>query len=68
MLAQQPSGTVTVRAARVLDGRGAALQNAIVEIAGGRIVSVDQRPGPVTYDLGTATLMPGMIDMHVHIG
>lgn len=68
LLAQQPSGTVTVRAARVLDGKGAALQNAVVEIAGGRIVRVDQRSGPVTYDLGTATLLPGMIDTHVHIG
>ena len=68
VLAQQPSGTVTVRAARVLDGRGATLQNAVIEIAGGRIVRVDQRSGPVTYDLGTATLLPGMIDTHVHIG
>ena len=68
VLAQQPSGTVTVRAARVLDGRGATLQNAVIEIAGGRIVRVDQRAGPVTYDLGTATLLPGMIDTHVHIG
>ena len=68
VLAQQPSGTVTVRAARVLDGRGATLQNAVIEIAGGRIVRVDQRSGPVTHDLGTATLLPGMIDTHVHIG
>jgi imidazolonepropionase-like amidohydrolase len=68
MRGQQPSDTVTVRAARVLDGRGATLQDAVVEIAGGRIVRVGQRPGPVTYDLGTATLMPGMIDTHVHIG
>ena len=60
VLAQQPSGTVTVRATRVLVGRGATLQNAGVEIAGGRIVRVDQRSGPVTYDLGTATLLPGM--------
>jgi len=68
VLAQQTSGTVTVRAARVLDGKGATLQNAVVEIAGGRVVRVDQRSGPVTYDLGTATLLPGMIDTHVHIG
>ena len=68
VLAQQTSGTVTVRAARVLDGKGATLQNAVVEIAGGRIVRVDQRSGPVTYDLGTATLLPGMIDTHGHIG
>jgi len=68
VIAQQPMGAVTVRAARVLDGRGGTRQNAVVEIAGGRIVRVDERPGPVTYDLGTATLLPGMIDTHVHIG
>ncbi len=68
MLAQQPPGTVTVRAARVLDGRGGTLQNAVVEISGGRIIRVDQRTGPVTVDLGAATLLPGMIDTHVHIG
>jgi imidazolonepropionase-like amidohydrolase len=68
VIAQQTSGTVTVRAARVLDGRGGTRQNAVVEIAGGRIVRIDERTGPVTYDLGNATLLPGMIDTHVHIG
>jgi imidazolonepropionase-like amidohydrolase len=67
-IAQQPSSTVTVRAARVLDGRGGTRQNAVVEIAGGRIVRIDERSGPVTYDLGTGTLLPGMVDTHVHIG
>lgn len=68
VIAQQPAGAVTVRAARVLDGRGGTRQNAVVEIAGGRIVTIDERTGPVTYDLGNATLLPGMIDTHVHIG
>ncbi len=60
--------TVTIRAARVLDGKGGSLQNATVEVKGGAIVKVDQRTGPVTYDLGNVTLLPGMIDTHVHIG
>lgn len=64
----QTRATVTVRAARVLDGRGTVLRDATVEIAEGKIVRVDQRAGPVTYDLGNATLLPGMIDVHVHIG
>ena len=68
LIGQQPAGTVTVRAARVLDGRGGTRQNAVVEIAAGRIVTIDERTGPVTYDLGNATLLPGMIDTHVHIG
>ena len=44
------------------------LTNATVEIQGSKITKVDQRTGPVTYDLGNVTMMPGMIDVHVHIG
>ena len=51
---------ITVRAARVVDGKGAVLQNSTVEIRDGKIVTVDQRQGTVTYDLGDVTLMPGM--------
>ena len=68
VLAQPSSTTITVRAARVLDGKGGTVQNAVVEIAGGKVVRVDQRTGPVTYDLGAATVLPGMIDTHTHIG
>lgn len=66
--AQSPPDVLTVRAARVLDGRGAQLPNATVEIRGNTIAAVDQRTGPATYDLGDVTLMPGLIDVHVHIG
>jgi imidazolonepropionase-like amidohydrolase len=59
--------TITIRAARVLDGRGKTLTNGVVEIRGAKIVKVDQRRGAVTHDLGDVTLMPGMIDVHVHI-
>ena len=59
---------MTVRAARVLDGKGGSLANATVEVRGGKIVAIDQRTGPVTQDLGDVTLMPGLIDVHVHIG
>jgi imidazolonepropionase-like amidohydrolase len=60
--------TITIRAARVLDGKGGSTNNATVEVRGNTIVKVDQRTGPVTYDLGNVTLLPGMIDVHVHIG
>jgi imidazolonepropionase-like amidohydrolase len=52
----------------VLDGKGGQLTNATVEIRGSTIAAVDQRTGPVTYDLGDVTLLPGLIDVHVHIG
>ncbi len=58
---------ITIRAARVLDGKGAVLTNGVVEITGSKITAVDTRDGPVTYDLGDATLLPGMIDVHVHL-
>ena len=62
-----PSDTVTIRAARLLDGKGGSRTNAVIEIRGSKITAIDQRKGPVTYDLGDVTLMPGMIDVHVHI-
>jgi imidazolonepropionase-like amidohydrolase len=65
---QQPSSSaITIRAARVLDGRGKTITNGVVEVQGTKIVKIDQRSGPVTYDLGDATLLPGMIDVHTHI-
>jgi imidazolonepropionase-like amidohydrolase len=64
--AQSPS--ITLRAAHVIDGAGADLANGVVEVKDGKIVKMDRRAGPVTYDLGQATLMPGLIDVHVHIG
>ena len=60
--------SVTIRAARIIDGIGKVLTNAVVEVKGDTIAAVDQRSGPVTYDLGNVTLLPGMIDTHVHIG
>ena len=62
------SQSVTIRGARVIDGAGNALTNAVVEVKGETIAAVDQRSGAVTYDLGNVTLLPGMIDTHVHIG
>jgi imidazolonepropionase-like amidohydrolase len=58
---------ITIRAAHVFDGKGALIDNGVVEVRGSKIIAVDQREGPVTYDLGDATLLPGMIDVHVHL-
>jgi len=63
----QGTQSVTVRAARVLDGRGGTLANGVVEIRDATIIAIDQRTGPVTHDLGDVTLMPGMVDVHVHM-
>jgi len=54
---QAQEQTITIRAARVLDGKGGSTNNATVEVRGNTIVKVDQRTGPVTYDLGNVTLL-----------
>jgi imidazolonepropionase-like amidohydrolase len=63
------AGPVTIHALRVLDGRGANLGEATVTVENGKISRVEKgaASGPVTYDLGDATLMPGLIDVHVHL-
>jgi imidazolonepropionase-like amidohydrolase len=58
---------VTIRAAHLLNGTGNTLDNGVIEVQGSKILAIDQRTGPVTYDLGDATLLPGMIDVHVHL-
>src|SRR5438132_9999968 len=60
-------GPITIRAARVLDGRGGSLQNSVIEVQGSKITAIDQRTGGVTYDLGDVTVLPGMMDVHVHL-
>jgi imidazolonepropionase-like amidohydrolase len=59
----------TIRAARAIDGRGNLIQPALITIQGGRITAVSAAAGdtPPTYDLGDVTLLPGLIDVHVHL-
>src|ERR1051325_252050 len=68
------SGTTVLRAARVIDGSGAApIANGVVVVTDDRIVAVGSPTsvtipvGAKTIDLGNATLMPGFIDAHVHL-
>ena len=64
--------TVTViRAARVLDGRGQSIINGDVVVQDGKIVRVGARAGVPAgarlIDLGSRTLLPGLIDGHSHL-
>jgi len=66
-----PAVTV-VRAARMIDGRGGApVSPAVVVVRGDRIESVGGSgaapPGARAIDLGSATLLPGLIDLHTHL-
>ncbi len=63
-------GPLVLRAARVLDGRGAVLTGVDVVVDSGRIVRLAPRgPAPAgarVVDLGDRTLLPGLIDVHTH--
>ena len=67
----RPSDSVkTIHAARMIDGRGHLTHDAWVDVRGGRITRVYSKPASrqrATWELGDVTLMPGLIDAHVHI-
>ncbi len=71
-LAQTDSDATYLRAARLLDVEaGAYVDDVLVEVADGRIVSVGPAPTSLpagTVDLGDRTVLPGLIDVHTHLG
>jgi imidazolonepropionase-like amidohydrolase len=60
-------GPITIHAARLFDGKGTVIPNGVIVVQGTKITAIDSRPGPYTYELGDATVLPGMIDVHVHL-
>jgi imidazolonepropionase-like amidohydrolase len=74
LLAQTPvpPAVLVVRAARLIDGRGGApLAPAVVIVRGDRIDAVGANlstpAGARVIDLGAATIVPGLIDLHTHL-
>jgi imidazolonepropionase-like amidohydrolase len=63
--------TILVRAARLIDGRGGPpIGNGAVLIRGDRIERVGPADGvkaDEVIDLGNATILPGLIDLHTHL-
>jgi imidazolonepropionase-like amidohydrolase len=67
-----PPPTTVIRAARMIDPKGGnVMQNPVILVQGGRIVSVGSgSPVPAdvrVIDLGALTVMPGLIDSHTHL-
>jgi imidazolonepropionase-like amidohydrolase len=61
-------GAVTIRAGRLLDGRGGVTRDATVVVDGATIARVGAAStAPPTYDLSRLTVLPGLIDSHVHL-
>ncbi len=72
--AQSAQPTMAIVGGRVLDGYGGPpIENGVVLIAGARIVAIGREgevpvPAGVTrVDANGMTVMPGLIDMHVHL-
>jgi imidazolonepropionase-like amidohydrolase len=63
----QPRG-ISLRAGVLLDGRGGTQKDVRIEVDGDRVASVAPGQGAATYDLSKLTVLPGLIDTHVHIG
>ncbi len=62
-----PQKRIVIAAKTILDGRGHVLHDTRIVVEGSKIVAIDAKAGPVDYDLGTLTVLPGWIDAHVHI-
>lgn len=63
--AQQP---LTIRAGTLIDGKGGVERNQVITVEGSRIARLGGTAQPVTYDFSRLTVLPGLIDTHIHIG
>jgi imidazolonepropionase-like amidohydrolase len=66
-LARAQEQPTVIAASTVLDGRGHILHNTRIVVQNGKIVKIDSKAEPVAYNLRGLTVMPGLIDAHVHI-
>jgi imidazolonepropionase-like amidohydrolase len=57
---------IVLRAGTLLDGKGGVLHNTSIVVQNGKIQKIDPAAGS-GYDLRNLTVLPGLIDTHVHI-
>ena len=68
LLAQNP--TVRIHAATLLDGTGKTIKDATIVVQGSKITSIETggNASNITYELGQLKVLPGLIDVHAHLG
>jgi imidazolonepropionase-like amidohydrolase len=60
---------VTIRAGTLVDGRGAVRRDATITVSGATIRAIENAgTATATYDLRGLTVLPGLIDTHIHAG
>jgi len=58
---------IVIRAGELLDGKGGVARNVTIVVEGAKIKSIGPSNQKPTYDFSAVTVMPGMIDTHVHL-
>src|SRR5262245_42062651 len=65
--ASQEPAPVIIHVGTLLDGKGGVQRNTNIVVQGTKIARIDPKAAKPNYDLATLTVIPGMIDTHVHI-
>jgi len=74
LLGAQPSAPIAFEGARILVGNGRVVDNGMLIVENGRIThvgrvgQVQRPPGATRVDLSGKTMMPALIDAHMHMG
>src|SRR5690349_513254 len=59
---------LTIRAGTLIDGKGGIQRNAVIAIDGSKIAAINTgTAGAATHDFSRLTVLPGLIDTHVHL-
>ncbi len=62
-----PAQAITIRAGELLDGKGAVARDLVITVDGTKIAKIGASTDPATYDFSRFTVLPGLIDTHVHL-
>lgn len=66
-VARAQDSPIIIRAGALLDGKGGIQHNVDIVVSGGKIQKISPATGKAAYDFRSGTVLPGMIDTHVHI-